>query len=132
MPKSKRKNQKTNQERHGLEPSALTTDYLRRVHKEGSLYSKSDKHNTIDFKVPVPMPDGSNKQITKTSKEVYFYEPDDRMNHITAKEDSYYDDKGNHVKTHMHSMHISGVTTSGKKVAFGLGKDVSGKELDNK
>nr|CAG8692460.1 4713_t:CDS:1 [Entrophospora candida] len=120
------------EERHGLEPSALTIDYLRRSHENGSLYSKSTKHNTIDFKAPVLMPDGSNKQITKESKEVYFYYPNDEMNHMTGLEDTYYDDKGNHIKTHIHSMHISGVTENGKPVKFGLGKSVRGKELDNK
>src|SRR5207302_633525 len=69
MPKPKSNPQgKTNEERHGLEPSALTIDYLRRSHKNGSLYSNSSKHNTIYLKVPVPMPDGTNKQITKNSK----------------------------------------------------------------
>ncbi|RIA80078.1 hypothetical protein C1645_793293 [Glomus cerebriforme] len=107
-------------------------EYLRQLHKNGTIYAKSYKHNKVDLKEPVPIPGGRNI-AREESKEVIFYYPNERTNHATATERSYYDSNGNHIITEVEDLHLTGVTTKGIKKGFGLGPDVkTGKELDNK
>ncbi|RGB35115.1 hypothetical protein C1646_700390 [Rhizophagus diaphanus] len=134
-----------NEERHGLEPSPQTIKYLREGHQTGEIYAKSFNHNTINFNNPVPSPyfpaneineDISVTQmpvvsITRESKDVIFYYPEERTNHITATEHDYYDAEGNHIMTKMIDMHATGVTADGDRQVLGLGTDVTGKELSN-
>src|SRR6266498_2681639 len=118
-----------------LKPSALTIDNLRRSDMNDSLYLKNYRDSIINFKTPVLISNKSNKQVTKKSKEVIFFYSDDKddgNNHIIVKEDSYFDNKENHIKTHMYDIHFSGIMTNGNPVKLGLSKDIMEKELNNK